>query len=317
MTSKTITALLSAATLAALGASALAQGPAGPPLPYAVPAANPVVMTLITAPGDRFENIAEGPDGAVYATATWNGNLWKWTPDGKAAILSHPAANLQGVVVIENGHLVLTAHDRKPDFGKQPFSFAGLGSKVMVLDKAGKTLKTIDAPQSAFLNGFARVKGDVFMAADAAGGNVYRVDIGKGEITVWLSADTIAAALNTKGAPNGLKVHNGYVYFARTDIYKVKIGADGKPQGGPVLVGRTGGTDDFDVARDGTVYATHGTDIIKIPVKGEPTFYTKGGCAGGCTATLVSRDGKSLFSAGGSIPVMPNPVAGHLSRSAL
>ncbi len=308
--------LLTAALACAAATAAFAQGPAAP-LPYGAPATNPAVATLITAPGDRFENLSEGSDGALYATATWNGNLWKWTRDGKAAILSHPAANLQGVVVLEDGRLALTAHDRKPDFGKQPFSFAGLGSKVMVLDKAGKTLKSIDAPESAFLNGFARVKGDIFMAADAAGGSLYRVDIAKGTIEVWLSADAIAGALNTKGAPNGLKVHGGFVYFARTDVYKIAIGKDGKPSGAPVLVGRTGGTDDFDVARDGTVYATHGTDIIKIPVKGEPTFYTKGGCLGGCTATLVSRDGKSLFSAGGSIPVMPNPVAGHVDRSPL
>ena len=46
-------------------------------------------------------------------------------------------------------------------------------------------------------------------------------------------------------------------------LYKIQIGADGKPMGSPVKIEDTIAADDFAVANDGSVYIPAGTTLYK------------------------------------------------------
>ena len=270
---------------------------------------------LVTRPGERIENVIETADGTLYMTGVFKGEVLRRAPDGKLDTLL-TLHSPQGILAYKNG-FVVDWQLRDPNFTdpKGP-SFANLGAQLSILDGKGKVLKTLSGPDdAAFFNGMAFSAPDTLMIADPGGGRLLKADLKKGAVTVWLDKPALVSALGENGRPNGLKVHDGWVYFARGDVYKVLIGKDGGPSGAPVLAGKTGGTDDFDVAADGTIYTTSQKGILKITKDGAVSVFVAE--APSATAVRVSRDGKSIFVVGGGVPVRPNPVDGYLIKVAI
>lgn len=286
----------------------------------AVSAAQSAPEVLVTMPGERLENVIEGRDGTLYFTGVIKSKVYRRKPDGSVdawiSTLNYP----QGVLAYGK-QFVIVSQDREPDFSRaQPgaFSLAGLGQRLSIVSAQGAVIKTITGPDDqAFYNGMAFISKDVVLIGDSGGKRILHADLKTGQVTPWLSAQAMAAipteASRPPGMPNGLKIHDGWVYFSRGDIYKIKIGAHGQPEGVPLLAATTGGTDDFDVARDGVIYASHGNGVIKTTTEGVSSILTSDACPM-CTAVRVSHDGKSLLLTGGGLPMMPNAPPGQLSR---
>jgi sugar lactone lactonase YvrE len=305
---KTVVGLagLTAALLAGAGASAQPPAPAPPP-------AAPAGEVLINLPGDRIENAFETADGAIYATATFGDKVMRRGRDGALSVFT-TVPNPQGVVETKAG-MVVDYQDRHPDFSSgRPSTFSGLGAHMVLLDKAGKVVKRLDGlDDNTFFNGMAAGGGDTVFIADDGGDRILKVDLKAWRVEVWLDSAGTHDAAAGPGAPNGLKVHDGWVYFSRGDIYRIRIGRDGKPEGALQLAAKTGGTDDFDVAADGTIYASHGVDVLKVSPTGQVQTLLARGCPF-CTATRISRDGRSLYITGGSILGRTPAVAGYVNR---
>jgi len=275
------------------------------------------VEQLVTLPGDRFENIYQMPDGTLYFTAVFTNKVMRRTPDGKLDVLTDSLHNPQGVLPYGSG-FVVNWHERTPDFlNRARMTMAGLGQHLSVLDASGKVVKTLSGPdEAAFYNGMSFTGPDTLLISDSSAGRILNANLKTGVVSVWLDKPAIVAALGGTGSPNGLKVHKGWVYFARGDIYRVEIGADGGPKGVPIPAARTGGTDDFDVASDGTVYAGSGRGVLKVATDGTTSVLLDQGVPS-ITAVRVAQDGKAVFAVGGGLPFQPDPAPGYVTRIAL
>ena len=291
-----------AACLLALSTAALAQPP---------------MAALVTRPGERIENVIETDDGTLYFTGVFNSEVLRRTPDGEVEVFVDSLSFPQGILPYGDG-FVIDSQDREPDFtAPGGFSFAGLGARLSVVDADGNVVDTLTGPDDdAFYNGMAFVGPDALLIADPGGERLLRADLSNGAVEVWLDSDVIRASTGDDSFPNGLKVHDGWAYFSRGDIYRIEIGADGRPAGTPILAAVTGGTDDFDVAPDGTIFASSGNDIVMTTVDGDSMVFVDEECPF-CTAARVSRDGASLYITGGGLPFLPNPPPGHVSRVSL
>ena len=295
-----------------LTACVLAAALAGAAASQAQPAAP---ETLFTVPGDRIENVYEAKDGSLYFTSVFSGKVMRLAPGQKTPTAFFAVHSPQGIVETPTG-FVVDYQDRDPNFAGGDFNMKGLGAHIAILDRNGRVLRTYDGIDSdAFYNGMALGGPDTLFVADAGGDRIFKIALSTGKTEVWLDKGQTGA---TPGAPNGLKVHNGWVYYARGDVYRIKIGADGKPSGAPELAAKTGGTDDFDVAAGGTVYASNRMDVAAVTPSGEITKAVVGQCQF-CTSARVSPDGRTLYFAGGSVRgVASMPVVdGFLRKVAL
>jgi hypothetical protein len=174
-------------------------------------------------------------------------------------------------------------------------------------------------PGVGLLNGTTTWDETTVLAADSASGQLFKIDVTSGKYTVCLSGEHLLPA---EGAPmplgiNGVKIHDGYVYFTNTTratFYRVPVDADAKPTG-EIEVQATGfPQDDCYVMDDGTAYVvTHVTNMVmKVSPKGEAISIAGGFKSmdvAGCTACAVGRtpeDKNVLYvctGGGNSLPV--------------
>jgi hypothetical protein len=218
----------------------------------------------------------------------------KVTPDRRVEkfVTVPSSAYVFGIVGMDNG-FVLTASER-PYFRfvgqDRQFDFSDIGAQVVLVDKAGTVTATIPGPKGAFFNGIAAVGKGMYLIADSANG-IVQVDIGKKQIQPWLRDQNFAPTTPVRVGVNGIKVHGGWVYVsARGAIYRVQIGADGRPKGELSLFVQGVQADDFDIANDGTLYLSSLTTVsarggIKEVRENWPTG----------PAVAVSRDGRWLY----------------------
>jgi hypothetical protein len=78
--------------------------------------------------------------------------------------------------------------------------------------------------------------------------------------------------------------------------------SQGAPKGPLKMFAQGFRPDDFDIARDGTIYLPSGTSLFKLSPTGEVSTFLEG--AGLSAAAMVSGDGKWLYwpTRGGSEP---------------
>jgi hypothetical protein len=76
-------------------------------------------------------------------------------------------------------------------------------------------------------------------------------------------------------------------------IYRIAVGADGKPSGSPQTIQEGLATDDFGVAPDGSVILPSGTTIYKITAAGVQTKIADPAVGG--PSLTVSKDGKTAY----------------------
>lgn len=252
------------------------------------------VETVATfdSPG-ATENICQAADGSIYVTGMDDRIVWKISPNATApekfaTLTSH--AVVLGVAPTEDG-VVVTATERpfrRP--GQAGNDFSDVGPQVIVLDKTGKVTATIPGQKGQFFNGITPAGNGRYLIADTNAATVWQINLAKKQLEVWFKSDTIAGA-------NGIKVHNGWVYFSDGSrgpkgIQRIQM-ENGQPKGMPISVGKDARADDFDVAKDGTIYFPSGTTITKVSPSGEVSRLREN--IQGGPAALVSRDGKWLY----------------------
>ena len=157
-------------------------------------------------------------------------------------------------------------------------------------------LSDIKAPAGHGLNGFSYTGSPgIYYASNSAAGGIDKVDTKAKTVTEWYNdakyGPTAALAIGI----NGLKYKNGWIYFAAvptSGIYKIQVGADGKPSGAAVTVEEGLRADDFDVAANGDVYFPVGTTLYKAAAAGAPDQGSRpraGRPVGACRSRTASR----------------------------
>jgi streptogramin lyase len=235
--------------------------------------------------GTFLENLHVAADGSVLFTSYLAREIGVLGKDGKTRVFTRLLVHPVGITAVNGGYLV-TAHGM-PFTAGQEFTKT---QQVMLLDEQGKEIGNLPAPQALFLNGVMRLDDNIVLAADSLAATIWRIDVSARTITPWLSDPTLSRNAEEKqfrpGA-NGLKRVGDRLYISnssRGTLSFVRIGGDGKPEGGLKAFAETGPIDDFMVEESGAVvYTTHGNKLVGLSPGGARSDVMVSGC-GGCTA---------------------------------
>lgn len=267
------------------------------PAAQTTPESSSAFETVATLPLADTENIFETADGSFYITGMDARSLVRVTPDRRVeTFVTLPSVAFVFGVVGMDDSFALTVSERPYFRGirvvGQPrqLDFSDIGAQVVLVDKAGHVTATIPGPKGAFFNGIAAAGRGMYLIADSANG-IVQVDTGKKQIQPWFAHEAFAPTDPPRVGVNGIKVHDGWVYVsARGAIYRVPIGADGRPNGGLSLFAHGARADDFDIAKDGTLYLS---SLTTVSPRGEIKQFRQNVPTG--PAVAVSRDGRWLY----------------------
>jgi len=271
---------------------------------------------------EATENICQAADGSLFVSLINVSKVMKVDPAGKATeFASVPGtANLLGVgcgsdpevaaVVFGKtfrGTPAVPATATAPAVPAGPNNFADNDVHVHVYDLSGKETADIPLPKGMGLNGWAAGGNNLYYGGNSGKPEIDVVNTKTKMATLWYDAKDYAGPppVPPAGPPiavNGVKVIPGWVYFrgikpgsnpAVPGIYRIAIGADGKPMGTPQTIQEGLATDDFGVAPDGSVILPSGTTIYKITAAGMQTKIADPAVGG--PSLVVSKDGKTAY----------------------
>jgi len=292
------------------------------------------IETLASFPaGDGMEALTEAPDGTIYFEVANDDvqSLWKIKPGGQAEKwVDIPIKHPQVVFWYKDGFLVSGSNISVAGGGRGPGaappapvpggpdpattaappSTTDYDGRLVVLDKNGAVVKIIKPTAGCFLNGITKWHDDYFVV-DARNGTIYRIDIAKGELDTWLHDDLMSPTVaRTYPGANGIRVFGDWMYWTntvRSTMYRVHIGKDGRPDGAISPFAMFPGGDDFWFAKDGTIYAPSGTNILKISPTGEVSTFVD--MIANSPAAIVSNDQHWVYwTSRGTRSTDPNPV---------
>jgi hypothetical protein len=251
----------------------------------ALPVAAAAQPTVIASyPNGAFlENLSAGPDGRLLITSYSDKRLLAWSGEGAPVTFAQLEVHPVGILA-RAGDVIVSAHGA-PFTGGPAFLSS---NRLLVLDRAGRLVRSIAAPNARFLNGLVALPSGVVLAADSIAGRIWRFDPASGALSSWLEHAELApdpARPQLPGA-NGLKLRDGWLYVSnsgRGTLSRVKLDGD-RPGGAPELVARTGAIDDYAFLPDGSIAAaTHGDRLTRIAPGGAVSDILPTGC-GGCTS---------------------------------
>jgi hypothetical protein len=255
--------------------------------------------TIATLPSPDTENLYEAPDGSIFVTSMEAKVVWKVTPDRRVETFATVPSVAFVVGITSTGEgFALTAFGRsfrRPGAAGQPpqIDFSDIDPQIIVLDKTGRVTASIPGQKGQAFNGItpAGTRNGVYLVADSNAGTIWQADVARRQIEPWLKDERLAPTETARVGANGIKMHDGWVYVnSRGTMYRVEMGPDGQPRGGLSVFADGIRTDDFDIARDGTVYLS---SLTKISPRGEMSPFLDNVPTG--PAVLVSRDGKWLY----------------------
>lgn len=253
--------------------------------------------------GTWIENIAVRSNGDLLATILGPPALYS---------ISNQSSHSPSVTLVEtfSGSYGLTGiAEAAPDL----FVVAGYMNTAVstvdfnTLDVAGKpTTKTLTTiTEAVLINGVARLSDSEVLLADTYGGIVWRLDVttGQYENVVELPELTVPNGNATVYGVNGIKVHEGYLYWTNSHeaiIYRLEINSDGTPAEGALVntVAKLDAVflDDFTFDKDGNIWVASNQDnqLFAVAPCGESVVLVEGGG----TDLTVAGDTSAAFGRG-------------------
>lgn len=252
------------------------------------------------------ENICQQTNGDHYVTMLDTKKVVKISPDGRITdfVIIPDAMFVIGVACGSNEIAVsiFTKDYRKPAGG---LVFTDTGARLKFYDLAGKPKADVAAPANVAINGFDYAGDGIYCGGDSNSGTVFRIDSATHSLTPWFKDESLAPTPKQAIGLYGVRAKNGWVYFSgpsKSGLFKVKIGANGQPEGGAIPMEPGLCVDDFDVADDGSTYFANGGILFKVSADGVVTPVADPIPWG--PSAVVSNDDKTLYwpTRGGSAP---------------
>ena len=285
--------------------------------PYLTPTTNRTTASTSTVfqldkNNTWFENLVVRPNGSLLATRLDVPDLWSISPgsnnsagSGRPLYTFPNASSLVGIAQVDiDTYIVVAGNVSLSTFTAAPSSFA-IWTIDLTDSDAPVARRITHMPEADFLDGITRFNKDIFLIADTAKGEIWRLNITNRDYSTDISKSVLlpASSASNKIGVNGLKVRKGYVYFTSTTkaIYgRIPVNKDAI-QVGPVEIITSGFTlDDFYLAQDGRAYLATNSEnrLFEVSPLGE-VLLVAGGLneltVAGLTAVASSQDGKTLY----------------------
>lgn len=253
------------------------------------------VHSVVRDPTIKFENLAIRSNGQILTTSTLpNASIYQVDPLGILPLtLVYNIPNITsscGIVEREPDIFYVVSGDisLKNPFDTTPASYSitklnVTGLSVLpngTLNRQPIAHRVANLTGAALPNGaaFAGQQSDNLLVADTIRGLIWNVNVRTGTVSVTLN-DTSTKGITAKGQTasgvNGIKVHNGTIYYTSTGasaLYKVPVDTQGIISTGikPSLVTSNLTCDDLIVTDDGIVYVAGTENVItKVSPTGE------------------------------------------------
>ncbi len=149
------------------------------------------------------------------------------------------------------------------------------------------------------------------LVSDSLGGKIWRVDTVHETAEVVFEVPSLALENSTFGV-NGLKIFDGYLYYASTAtrlIWRVAVSEDGTRFGNQAVVAQLSNSteqfDDFSIDSQGVIYAAvHPNGVERIWPDGRQDVLVGGNdtLLQWTTSTAIAKSGHDLFVATGGVP---------------
>ncbi|WNZ64889.1 gluconolaconase [Myxococcus sp. MxC21-1] len=205
---------------------------------HAVNLSTGAVSTLVGPPLGGADDVALGPDGSIYWTGYFSGQLMRRTPDGKTRVIARNLPGLNSLAFRGDGRFYVTQ--------------LGRGDALWEVDPTGRKppRKVIDAP--GYLNGFEFGPDDRLYGPLILKGQIARVDVDTGLIEKVAEGFTVPVAVNFDARRENL-----YVVDAATgELVRVRL-----PSGAKEVVAKLPtGLDNLAVGPDDQVYVSNMVD---------------------------------------------------------
>ena len=242
-----------------------------------------------------LENLAIRSNGNILTGIIGRPELWQVNPFTESASLVHSFTSVNSVFGIT-------------EYAPDVFAVA-VGNYSPVLQHGSysvwsadfhaspaKIEHVVDVRPAGVLNGLTTLSTEhqTVLAADSATGDIYRVDMRTGAYEVVLR-DELTSPVPGSGklAVNGIRIHEGYLYFTNSYRYflgRVPIRADGTAVGEFEKIADTGLGDDFAIDERGDVYLAEDSTVVRIAPGGRQDLVV-----GSVNSTAVTGDTSARF----------------------
>jgi hypothetical protein len=176
--------------------------------------------------GTWIENLAVRSNGQILASSASAPQVWQVDPDkpGTADLVAMLPNHLasSGLTEVEADVFYIGANNFSLNLPSvKPNASAVYLLDLSMYDHKAPTSPVLvaDFPVSGLLNGFATLSKEYILIVDAGLGLVRRLNVHTSEKVAILS-DPLMAIVDAKKEPigvNGLKIHDGYLYFSNTN----------------------------------------------------------------------------------------------------
>lgn len=196
------------------------------------------VSTLVGPPKGGADDVTLGPDGSIYWTGYFSGELMRRTPKGKTRVIARDLPGLNSLAFRGDGRLYVTQ--------------LGRADALWEVDPDGKKKPRQVLAAPGFLNGFEFGPDDRLYGPLLLKGQVVRVDVDTGKIEVVAGGFMMPTAVNFDASRQHLFV----VDAVRGELVRVRVATGEKK----VVAQLPTGLDNLAVGPDDRVYVSNMVD---------------------------------------------------------
>jgi sugar lactone lactonase YvrE len=206
---------------------------------HSIDLASGAVTTMVGPPLGGADDVTLGPDGSIYWTGYFSGQLMRRTPDGKTRVIASDLPGLNSLAFRRDGRLYVTQLGRGDD-------------ALWEVDPRGRKPPRQILSGLGFLNGFEFGPDDRLYGPLLLKGQIVRLDVDTGAIEVVAEGFTLPVAANFDSRRENLYV----IDTVRGELVRVRLATGGKE----VVAKLPSGLDNLAIGPDDQVYVSNMTD---------------------------------------------------------
>jgi sugar lactone lactonase YvrE len=261
-------------------------------------ATDPRATVLAESPGGFFENLAFGPDNALYVTDYTHRRILRHTSSHGTCVYADLDVHPLGIAFDAKGTMFVSAQELSLFGGGGDMTNANLVLRARS-GEVPKRLMKIEG--SGLLNGLTPLGSSGILLADSRGGIIWLLDTSSEQVERFIVHELLDASDPSLPGPaaNGVKVHRGHMYVSNSMkglMVRVPLSTSLRPTAPPEIFAEEVRADDFAFSPDGRLFYTSHRDKIFYLHDGKSSEFADASARiVGNTALAWSPDGCGLY----------------------